>query len=85
MAFEQLQLFSLNNRSKICSTLLSSKSKPFAGPCCFTHLQDTGFAPESILRQPPLVFPRVFSVFFVDQGYLALELVLVYVLVALLI
>jgi hypothetical protein len=25
----------------ICSTLLSSKSKPFVGPCCFTHLQDT--------------------------------------------
>jgi hypothetical protein len=32
-----------------------------------------------------LLFPRVFGVFYVDQFYLALELVLVYVWVALLI
>jgi hypothetical protein len=39
--------FSFNNKLKICSTLLTSKSNPFAGPVCFTHLQGTGFAPRA--------------------------------------
>src|SRR3954464_11108425 len=37
-----LSYFSLSNKSNICSVLLMSKSNPLAGPCCFTHLQDTG-------------------------------------------
>jgi hypothetical protein len=44
--FEKFNCFSFNNRSNICSTLLTLKSNPFAGPVCFTYLQNIGFAPR---------------------------------------
>ena len=78
--------FSLSNKSKISSALLISKSNPFAGPCCFTHLQDTGSAPSSPFSYNHfLVFCSVSKFVGLDHAYRAFELVLVQLWVALLI
>ncbi|KAK1611016.1 hypothetical protein QYE76_034689 [Lolium multiflorum] len=66
--------FSLSRRSKICSVLVTSKSKPLGGPGGLTHLQDTGLPPSPFSHCYLLISRRNFVFLCLDQDYARLNL-----------
>jgi hypothetical protein len=86
MAFGLLQLLFPQKYIKDLLDLAFVKVETLCRPLLLYPLARHGICPPSpFCDSHLLLFPGVFSVFCVDQCYLALELVLVYVWVALLI